>query len=83
MEAENKQWLTKDEIKEEIQQYGISPGTRRLIVWCLATIAVVCVGAEVLLAMFSADASDALMAIAATAVGGIAGLAVPPPPPGD
>ena len=79
----SEQWLTRDEIKQEIQQYGISPSTRRLIVWCLATIAIVCVGAEVLLAMFGANASDALMAIAASAVGGIAGLAVPPSPPGD
>ena len=79
----SEQWLTRDEIKQEIQQYGISPGTRRLIVWCLATIAIVCVSAEVLLAWMGADASDALVAISATAVGGIAGLAVPPPPPGD
>ena len=56
---------------------GISSQTRQTIVWCLTTIALISIVAEAVLMVFGKDASAALLTIASTCVGGIAGLAVP------
>ena len=56
---------------------SISSQTRQTIVWCLTTIALISIVAEAVLMVFGKDASAALLTIASTCVGGIAGLAVP------
>ena len=68
---------------DQLPKGTIHPRTRRLIVITLGVIATICIIAEVALAGIGAQASDALMAVAASCTGGIAGLAVPPSPPGD
>ena len=55
----------------------ITPGTRRLIIASLAVIALAAIIAEVILIATGSDASEALLTVAATAVGGLAGLAMP------
>ena len=70
-------WLTEDEIELMIARHGISPATRRLIIACLFLTALVCILAEVWLAYLGQTTSDALMAIAASAVGAIGGMAAP------
>lgn len=69
--------MTRAQINDLITERGISPVTRRLIIWSLAAIAVLCIGAEVALAYLGKDGSDALMAIAASCVGGLGGMATP------
>ena len=63
----------------------LAPATRRLIVWSLAFIAFVAVVANVWLTLADKEASEALLTLAAGAVGGISGMAVPhtnePDPP--
>ena len=79
----NEGFLDKEQIETLIAKKGISPFTRRLIVWILGTIAIFCIGAEVALAYLDKEGSDALMAIAAAAVGGISGMAQPAQTPGN
>ncbi len=55
----------------------LEPQTRRWIVLALAGIATVGIVAEVVILLAGASTSEALLTISATAVGGIAGLAVP------
>jgi hypothetical protein len=52
--------------------------TRRLAIVCLTFVAVMCIGAEVALAIIGATGSDALMAVASGAVGAIGGMIVSP-----
>ena len=56
---------------------GLTPRTRRGVIIALGVVALSCVAAEVILAIVGAPASDALMAVASGAVGGISGLAMP------
>ena len=61
----------------EVKASPITPGTRRLIIASLAVIALAAIIAEVILIATGSDASEALLTVAATAVGGLAGLAMP------
>ena len=55
----------------------LEPSTRRWIVVTLAAIAIIAIVAEVIVLLSGSATSEALLTIAATAVGGIAGMAVP------
>ena len=57
---------------------GITPKTRRTILVLLGAIAALCIVAETALLVVGVTTSEALLTIAATAVGGLAGMAVPP-----
>jgi hypothetical protein len=56
---------------------GLEPNTRRMIVIVLGIIAVASIVAEVILKLDGAGSSEALITLAATSIGGIAGMAVP------
>ena len=56
---------------------GVTPQTRRLIIFVLGGIAALAIIAEALLLILGETTSEALLTVAATAVGGVAGLAVP------
>lgn len=56
---------------------GIEPSTRRWIVAALATIALAALVAEIILAIVESSSSEALLTVAATAVGALGGMAVP------
>ena len=56
---------------------SITPPTRRLIIASLAFVALAAIVAEVILVLNDATSSEALLTVAATAVGGLAGLAIP------
>jgi hypothetical protein len=47
------------------------------IIWSLGVIAALCIAAETFLVWADRSTSESLLTLAATAVGGIAGLAVP------
>ena len=70
------QTLTTEKVRD-LEEAAISPRTRRIIVYVLGFIALACIVAEVVLATLGESTSDAIMTVAATAVGGIAGLAIP------
>lgn len=55
----------------------ITPTTRRWIIGCLTALAALAIVGEVILAALDYSTSEALLTVAATAVGGIAGMAVP------
>ena len=55
----------------------VTPTTRRWVVAALAGIALASIVAEVLILWTGKSTSEALLTIAATAVGGLAGLAIP------
>lgn len=75
--SQERVYLTRAEIEGLIAEKGITPRTRRGIIFALTLIAVLCVMAEVVLAWIGQSGSDALMAVAASCAGGIAGMAVP------
>lgn len=56
---------------------GVTPKTRRLIIFSLTGISVATVVAEVVLRVVTGSGSDAMLTVAATATGGICGIAVP------
>lgn len=62
---------------QELVSEGITPRTRRMIIVALAVIALASIVAEVLIVLLGQTSSDALLTIAATAVGGLAGIALP------
>lgn len=76
-ESSGKDLLTRQEIDDLIVEHGISPRTRRIIVWGLVWLATLCILTELSSVVFGHPTSDALMTLAATAVGGLAGLAIP------
>jgi len=55
----------------------ITPRTRRLIIASLAAIALVAIIAEVLIVLLGKSSSEALLTVAATAVGALGGIALP------
>lgn len=55
----------------------ISPAVRQGIVISLTLITIGCIAAEVVIAKLGINGGEALLTIAATAVGGLAGMAVP------
>jgi hypothetical protein len=55
----------------------MSPGTRRLVVIMLGTIALACIMAEVFLALRGQQTSAALMTLASVCAGALAGLVTP------
>ena len=58
-------------------QRGILPETRKVIILALSTVAVLCVGAVITLAVYQVPIPETLLALASTAVGAIGGMAVP------
>jgi len=56
---------------------GLEPNTRRMIVVVLGVIAIASIVAEVILKLNGSESSEALITLAATSIGGIAGMAVP------
>ena len=56
---------------------GITPKTRRLIIASLAVVALTAIVAEVLIILLGETSSDALLTVAATAVGALGGIALP------
>jgi glucose dehydrogenase len=56
---------------------GLEPNTRRMIVIVLGVIAITSIVAEVILKLNGSESSEALITLAATSIGGIAGMAVP------
>ena len=64
-------------VAAEVEAAGVTPFTRRIIIYVLGFLALACIIAEVVLAALGEQTSDAIMTVAATAVGGIAGLAIP------
>ena len=56
---------------------GLEPNTRRMIVVVLGVIALASILAEVILKLNGSESSEALITLAATSIGGIAGMAVP------
>ena len=75
----SKSLLTKEQIETLMQERGISPKTRRYIVIALVVIAIACIGTEAFLAFLGQDSGGALITVAASCAGGIAGMAVPQP----
>ena len=61
----------------ELRAEAITPKTRRIIIYALGIIALAGILAEVIIVLFGETSSEALLTVVATAVGGIAGLAVP------
>lgn len=66
-----------DTLAREAAFRGLSPKTRRTIIVALALIAVLAIVAEVVLRLADKPSSDALIAIAASAVGALGGMAMP------
>ena len=64
-------------IRAEVADRGLTPATRRTIVVVLGLVAVLCVAAQVVLALFDKAATEALMTLGAGAIGAIGGMAVP------
>jgi hypothetical protein len=58
----------------------LTPYTRRLIVMALALIALVAIACEVALRLNDKESSEALLGLAAVAVGALGGMAVPHSP---
>ena len=56
---------------------GVTPQTRRNIIFALSVIALTGIVAEVIIVLLGNESSEALLTVVATAVGGVAGLAVP------
>lgn len=56
---------------------GITPQTRRAIIYSLGVVALAAIIAEVVIVLVGDTASEALLTVAATAVGGLAGIALP------
>lgn len=69
--------LKRDQIQDLIDANKLEPKTRRFIIWTLGWIATFCIAAEIWLATIGMQGSDALLTVAASAVGGIAGMAIP------
>ena len=61
----------------------IQPNTRRVIVIALTAIALVAVISEVVLELSGRDASPSMLNLAAVAIGGLAGIALPTGVPDD
>lgn len=57
--------------------HNIEPKTRRIIVVLLGFISIICVALEVLVVLMGRETSDALVSIAAVAVGALAGILIP------
>ena len=55
----------------------VKPETRQLIVLGLGSIVVIAIGAEIFLAWLGHDTSEALLAVASTATGALAGGLIP------
>ena len=66
-----------DMLVREAAVRGLSPKTRRTIIIMLGLIALVAIIAEVTLRLADKQSSDALVAVAATAVGALGGMAMP------
>ena len=66
-----------DQIKQAVQERGLTPATRQTIVIVLAFVALGAMAAVVWLTLADKPASEAFLAIASACVGGIAGVAMP------
>ena len=55
----------------------MTPETRQVIIWALGSIVVIAISAEILLMWIGHETSEAILAIASSATGALAGLAVP------
>lgn len=69
--------VSDEALQAAVAERGLTPKTRRFGLAILAAVALVAIVAEVLLLMTDHTSSDALLTLAATAVGGIAGVLRP------
>ena len=70
--------MLEDLMEEKPTKPGrVLPSTRRWIITALTLVALACIAGEVVMALAGKPTSDAMLTVAATAVGGVAGLAVP------
>jgi hypothetical protein len=69
--------LTREHVEALVREQRVTPRTRRLLVGILGFVAVVCVLAQVVMILIGKPGSEGVMNIAATAIGALAGMAVP------
>ena len=71
--------LSKQQVSDLVEERvaGISPRTRRTILRLLGGIAIICIIAEAIMLYLGVTTSEALLTIAATATGALAGMARP------
>ena len=62
---------------EKKQKATIRPVSRHILILCLGSIVVLCIGAEIVLVLLAQETSEALLAIASTATGALAGSLLP------
>ena len=66
-----------EDVPAQSHSSSVTPQTRRNIIFALSVIALTGIVAEVIIVLLGNESSEALLTVVATAVGGIAGLAVP------
>ena len=66
-----------DHIKKEAAFRGLTPGTRRLVIFALLLVTLSAIGVYLALVLNDEVPSELVLGLAASGIGGLAGLAVP------